>query len=147
MLVPILWPLVGLLVPRLIQLLEGLSIPSRLIWFSDALLQSSGADTSQLLRYQLKWLTSSYPSPGGIYITEFGFVEPVSIIKCRIYTAISHHPGFQYESLRTELYQITWDAGRSDYLLDYLNEALLAIHGKPKIIHWHSYSPNSIDRG
>ena len=35
MLVPILWPLVGLLVPRLIQLLEGLSIPSRL---SDSLM-------------------------------------------------------------------------------------------------------------
>ena len=38
-----------------------------------------GADTSQLLRSQLKWLTTSYPSPGGIYITEFGFAEPVSV--------------------------------------------------------------------
>ena len=35
-------------------------------------------DTSQLLRDQLKWLTTSYPTPGGIYISEFGFIEPVS---------------------------------------------------------------------
>ena len=35
----------------------------------------------------------------------------------------------QSENLKTELYQITWDEGRANYLLDYLNEALLAIHG------------------
>ena len=35
-------------------------------------------DTSQLLRDQLKWLTEAYPTTGGIYISEFGFGEPVS---------------------------------------------------------------------
>jgi len=67
------------------------------------------ADTSSLLRYQLRWLTDNFPAPGGIYISEFGFAEP-------------------FEYLRTEMYQITWDERRSNYLLDYLNEALLAIH-------------------
>ncbi|KAK7687310.1 hypothetical protein QCA50_009815 [Cerrena zonata] len=67
------------------------------------------ADTSQWLRYQLNWLTKTYPTPGGIYISEFGFAEP-------------------YEYLRTENYQLAWDERRSNYLLDYLNAALLAIH-------------------
>ncbi|KIJ57308.1 glycoside hydrolase family 1 protein [Sphaerobolus stellatus SS14] len=62
-----------------------------------------------LLRYQLRWLTDNFPSKGGIYLSEFGFAEP-------------------YEYDRTELYQITWDERRSNYILDYLNEALLAIH-------------------
>ena len=34
-------------------------------------------DTSQWLRYQLKWLAKTYPTSGGIYISEFGFSEPV----------------------------------------------------------------------
>ncbi|GJJ11077.1 hypothetical protein Clacol_005308 [Clathrus columnatus] len=66
-------------------------------------------DTSSLLRYQLNWLYDNFPAPGGIYISEFGFAEP-----------------FEYD--RTELYQITWDERRATYLLDYLNEALLAIY-------------------
>ena len=37
----------------------------------------SMADTSQWLRYQLKWLAKTYPTSGGIYISEFGFPEPV----------------------------------------------------------------------
>ncbi|KAK7687331.1 hypothetical protein QCA50_009837 [Cerrena zonata] len=43
------------------------------------------------------------------YIAEFGFAEPFSL---------------------PELYQITWDERRANYLLDYLNQALLAINGQ-----------------
>jgi len=32
----------------------------------------------ELLRFQLKYLTENFPAPGGIYLTEFGFAEPVS---------------------------------------------------------------------
>ena len=46
---------------------------------------------------------------------------------------VSDHFHLQSENLKTELYQITWDEGRANYLLDYLNEALLAIHGKSLI--------------
>ncbi|KAK7687319.1 hypothetical protein QCA50_009825 [Cerrena zonata] len=67
------------------------------------------SDTTQHMREFLKWLSEKYPSPGGIYITEFGFTEP-------------------FEVLLPELYQITWDERRANYLLDYLNEALLAIN-------------------
>ena len=46
---------------------------------------------------------------------------------------VSDQLHLQSENLKTELYQITWDEGRANYLLDYLNEALLAIHGESSI--------------
>ncbi|KAG2174287.1 hypothetical protein INT43_004310 [Umbelopsis isabellina] len=61
------------------------------------------------LRDQLKYLTKTFPSKGGIYISEFGWAEA-------------------FENQRTELYQIVSDYGRESYYMDYLNEFLLAIH-------------------
>jgi beta-glucosidase/6-phospho-beta-glucosidase/beta-galactosidase len=61
------------------------------------------------LREQLKYLTETFPSKGGIYISEFGWAEA-------------------FENQRTEHYQIVSDYGRESYYMDYLNEFLLAIH-------------------
>ncbi|KAJ2960401.1 hypothetical protein NQZ79_g4209 [Umbelopsis isabellina] len=61
------------------------------------------------LRDQLKYLTKTFPSKGGIYISEFGWAEA-------------------FENTHTELYQIVSDYGRESYFMDYLNEFLLAIH-------------------
>ena len=47
-------------------------------------------DTSQLLRDQLKWLTEAYPTTGGIYISEFGFGEPVSNTQPSALATLSH---------------------------------------------------------
>jgi len=66
-------------------------------------------DAFRYLRLQLKYMSETYPAPGGLYLSEFGFTEP-------------------FEELRTDLYNIKWDQVRSDYLLDYLNEVLLSIH-------------------
>lgn len=35
-------------------------------------------NTANYLRDQLKWLTEKFPAPGGIYLSEFGFAEPVA---------------------------------------------------------------------
>jgi len=61
------------------------------------------------LRLQLKFMSETYPAPGGLYLSEFGFAEP-------------------FEELGTDLYNIKWDDRRANYLLDYLNEVLLSIH-------------------
>lgn len=66
-------------------------------------------DAFRYLRLQLKFMSENYPAPGGLYLSEFGFVEP-------------------FEEIRPDLYNIRWDQRRTDYLLDYLNEVLLAIH-------------------
>ncbi|CAO3660122.1 unnamed protein product [Umbelopsis vinacea] len=57
----------------------------------------------------LKYLTKTYPSKGGLYISEFGWAEA-------------------FENQRTEMYQIVSDYGRESYYRDYLNEFLLSIH-------------------
>lgn len=61
------------------------------------------------IRDQLKYLTKTYPSKGGLYISEFGWAEA-------------------FENQRTEMYQIVSDYGRESYYRDYLNEFLLSIH-------------------
>ena len=40
----------------------------------------------------------------------------------------------QNEVIDTELYRLTWDVGRANYLLDSLNEILLAIYGELRTI-------------
>lgn len=53
-------------------------------------------NTARLLRRQLKYLTSKYPSKGGIFVSEFGFNEPK-------------------ENEREELFAIKWDTRRQLY--------------------------------
>ncbi|KAK4704849.1 hypothetical protein P7C70_g1359, partial [Phenoliferia sp. Uapishka_3] len=70
-------------------------------------------NSAPFIRGQLKNLVARFPAKEGIYFSEFGWAEP-------------------FEYLRTELYQITWDGLRTQYIRgrfsDYLNELLLAIH-------------------
>ncbi|KAI8579915.1 hypothetical protein K450DRAFT_239709 [Umbelopsis ramanniana AG] len=61
------------------------------------------------IREQLKYLSKTYPTKGGLYISEFGWAEA-------------------FENQRTEQYQIVSDYGRETYYRDYLNEFLLSIH-------------------
>lgn len=66
-------------------------------------------NTAAYLRRQLRYLTTEFPSDGGIYVSEFGFSEVG-------------------ESARSDEYIITWDTRRAIYFRDYLTECLLAIH-------------------
>ncbi|KAH7925162.1 glycoside hydrolase [Leucogyrophana mollusca] len=71
---------------------------------SDSWLQA----TPQMLRGYLKQLQERWPTDK-MYISEFGMDEP-------------------YESMRTEMYQITEDSTTTNYFMTNLGEALLAIH-------------------
>lgn len=50
-----------------------LIIPSRVKWWFPDRLQNA----FRYLRTQLKFMSDNYPAPGGIYLSEFGFTEPV----------------------------------------------------------------------
>ncbi|KAH7909566.1 glycoside hydrolase family 1 protein [Hygrophoropsis aurantiaca] len=71
---------------------------------SDSWLQA----TPQMLRGYLQQLHARWPT-NKMYISEFGMDEP-------------------YESMRTEMYQITEDSTTTNYFMTNLGEALLAIH-------------------
>nr|XP_019003140.1 uncharacterized protein I203_04177 [Kwoniella mangroviensis CBS 8507]OCF66601.1 hypothetical protein I203_04177 [Kwoniella mangroviensis CBS 8507] len=66
-------------------------------------------NTWKYLRSFLKGLLEQYPTSGGIYLTEFGFAEPV-------------------EDEQLYKYRVTTDTKRELYFLSYLGEVLKAIH-------------------
>jgi hypothetical protein len=64
---------------------------------------------------QLKVISETYPAPGGIYLSEFGITEPVSSFIAQM--LVMSFFRVQFESLRTDLYTITWDERRANYYL------------------------------